>query len=758
NQGIDPLEWWHSFLVRWEHNPNFIDQIFNKKWSKFHEMWNNDWMDWWSAEWQSNAWFSWNPVTILAFDDDLATSILTVRMHSDQGIPTIYNLSPQVSIQSPGTTIVEDALAVFEAPTIDYYNTSIVTNPELLHFTWDFGDGTITSASSTMNHTWSTAGEYLVQVLVSDGEYTGTALLLVNVVNTLPQVITVSGPQNMTEDYIARFSVENNTIDSASDMGSLRFIWDFADGTFATGKTVEHAWAIDGFYNITVYAIDNNGAVTSKIHPIVVCEVNPCIKGPYNIQVFEGNFISYNMSFEDTILDQQALAFTWNIDGVNYSSPRLQTLLGVGYHSGTLTLTDADGNTDVDDILIYVDNVIPSVSIQNRVLYGPSMPVILTAYAMDDIRGMGDLVFNWTLNGTYTPIDTTMVDDGCVSVVTWEPGHSGNYEARVSVTDATGATVESQFIIYVTLDTDLDGVPDELEASFGLGSSGPDSDGDMLCDAYEINYTRTDPADFDTDDDLLWDGINPAVGTGEAYLGTDPRKNDTDGDGLLDGIEVFGWNISVQFLNGTIDNRTVTSDPLVIDTDKDRLTDYQEFLNHTDPRSADTDKDGKSDFLESEYANLVDTDNDGVSDIKETETGLIVRFSNGTSIRVFSNATNNDTDGDGLKDYEEWYPAGDGFITNPANNDTDGDGILDLAEGFTKVQEYGIRKKIVAGTTGYFYFYANFGSNLKNITVTFGATTAADKSADFHAIVKFQNQLVIDNSSAGSTYYFNASD
>ena len=148
----------------------------------------------------------------------------------------------------------------------------------------------------------------------------------------------------------------------------------------------------------------------------------------------------------------------------------------------------------------------------------------------------------------------------------------------------------------------------------------PDTDGDGLSDADEINIHGTDPNNPDTDGDGLNDGDEVNI------HGTDPLNPDTDGDGLTDGAEVN--------VHGT--------NPLLADTDADGLTDGAEINIHgTNPLDADTDGDGLSDGDE---VNVHGTD------------PLLA-----------------DTDGDGLSDSEEINIHG----TDPLNPDTDGDGEVD---------------------------------------------------------------------------------
>jgi len=98
-----------------------------------------------------------------------------------------------------------------------------------------------------------------------------------------------------------------------------------------------------------------------------------------------------------------------------------------------------------------------------------------------------------------------------------------------------------------------------------------DSDGDGLLDDIEDVYC-TDFNNPDTDNDTISDGVEDAnqkciVDAGE----TDPCNADTDGDGIPDGWEV-----------------TNSLDPLVeddasIDSDGDGFNNLEEYLKNTDP-------------------------------------------------------------------------------------------------------------------------------------------------------------------------------
>ncbi len=116
----------------------------------------------------------------------------------------------------------------------------------------------------------------------------------------------------------------------------------------------------------------------------------------------------------------------------------------------------------------------------------------------------------------------------------------------------------------------------------------------------------------------------------------------------------------------------VGSDPLVVDTDGDGLSDLDEARHGSDPRIADTDGDGLSDAEEvargTDPANQ-DSDGDGLSDGWEVAHGLNPLSATG------GDGAAGDPDGDGLTNLQEQSHGGD-----PRSSDTDGDGLSDGRE------------------------------------------------------------------------------
>ena len=234
-------------------------------------------------------------------------------------------------------------------------------------------------------------------------------------------------------------------------------------------------------------------------------------------------------------------------------------------------------------------------------------------------------------------------------VYTPAPGFVGMDTFTYTISDGHGGTATATVTIDApVVDTDGDGLPDELEKATG-----------------------TDPNDDDTDDDGILDGNEDKDHDGVVDPGeTDPRDNDTDGDGLQDGTEIGlttpqGDDTSTEVFIPDADPTTKT-DPLDVDTDDGGVQDGVEDSNHN----------GKVDPGERDPRNPVD---DQPSDQDSDGDGIPDRVEAGSC----TNPHEVDSDRDGLPDGEEdanHNGVVDSGETNPCNADSDGGGIPDGRE------------------------------------------------------------------------------
>lgn len=233
---------------------------------------------------------------------------------------------------------------------------------------------------------------------------------------------------------IVRFVVVGEDPDLAPD-GTLRFRWDFGDGTTrqtATG-TVEHRYARPGRYTVTVIAIDPQGAQSPPASlPLTVRNAPPTariqaepLEGPVPLRVaFEGR------GSRDP--DGSLVSYEWAFgDGTTAQGERVEHVYGTaGVFTATLTVTDEDGATATASVTIRVEEPKPQgrrlwevrlgVTPEGRYLFDPELLVVrpgdrvrwvcargcphtATAYALDGeiLWDSGSLAegerFEWTV-------------------------------------------------------------------------------------------------------------------------------------------------------------------------------------------------------------------------------------------------------------------------------------------------------------------------------------------------------------------------
>jgi hypothetical protein len=248
-------------------------------------------------------------------------------------------------------------------------------------------------------------------------------------------------------------------------------------------------------------------------------------------------------------------------------------------------------------------------------------------------------------------------------------------------------------------DTDEDGLSDETELKGYVVY--------RFKDDFPMSV-HSDPLNQDTDGDGLTDLVELRLGSNPEVFDSDTVLDD-DGDTLVNADEKIGYDITV---NGA--TRRVFSNPVIVDTDRDGLTDTFEREKGLDPGAADTDGDEARDWDElythGTKTNVSDTDGDGLWDghevsIHKTKPTYFDTDGEGLSdgqevfgwtysyrtmdggtveTRVTSNPLKDNSDTDGWNDATEKEKG-----TNPRSWDTDGDGTSDDVEASTFADLFG---------------------------------------------------------------------
>ncbi|MGE0787815.1 MAG: hypothetical protein AB7S26_19225 [Sandaracinaceae bacterium] len=164
---------------------------------------------------------------------------------------------------------------------------------------------------------------------------------------------------------------------------------------------------------------------------------------------------------------------------------------------------------------------------------------------------------------------------------------------------------------YLDLDSDDNGIPDEIEGTRDWDLDGTpdyadlDDDGDLVSDAKEIAGSPETPPDsdldgapnfrdVDSDNDRIMDGDEFGADSDRDGL-FDHEDLDSDGDGILDVDEAGDDDV---FSPPVDTDGDAIPDFRDDDSDNDGLSDAEELALGTDPRLADTDGDGVADLIE----------------------------------------------------------------------------------------------------------------------------------------------------------------
>ncbi|MCP3999666.1 MAG: PKD domain-containing protein, partial [Gammaproteobacteria bacterium] len=144
---------------------------------------------------------------------------------------------------------------------------------DTLSYSWDFGDGTGDSGVN-VTHVYPSRGEYVATLSVDDGfgsascsTHTDTANVKLN-----KAPVAVAG-KNMTV-------CQGNEVlfDGSSSIGeegeSLKYEWDFGDGTTGVGAKLAHTYQTGGAYEAVLTVNDLENTVCSASSDSIVVSVN----------------------------------------------------------------------------------------------------------------------------------------------------------------------------------------------------------------------------------------------------------------------------------------------------------------------------------------------------------------------------------------------------------------------------------------------------------------------------------------------------
>ncbi|MDC1395214.1 PKD domain-containing protein [Bacteroidia bacterium] len=217
------------------------------------------------------------------------------------------------------------------------------------NYLWSFGDGT-TSTERNPSHTYTTLGDYTVNLIITTKNACSTGKQEVDYVN-IGSILVAFEADNLTICNPADVLFTNNTVPSG-----LTPKWDFGDGSISNGYHVTHAYTATGTYTVKL-SIEQSPDCKAELTKTAYISVidNPFADFTLNDSTsckLPFTLISYDQSENKTSID-------WYLDDTQtgQSSPNAQIFTEYGSYKYKLVAKNQYGCTDEKEVNIKIEPV-----------------------------------------------------------------------------------------------------------------------------------------------------------------------------------------------------------------------------------------------------------------------------------------------------------------------------------------------------------------------------------------------------------------
>ena len=248
------------------------------------------------------------------------------------------------------------------APLTVQYDATATTDPDgdPLTYGWTFGDSTTGSGVSGF-HTYSTAGTYTIQLVVTDSRGNATSVsrsvLVTEPENALPNASFNAVPTTGAAPLSVVF---NATASNDSDGSIASFLWDFGDGDTATTAIANHTYTSQGAYIVTLTVTDNEGATDTATTAILVTALGNQVPVASFTADPTAGFPTLNVDFDasaSTDPDGSIVAYLWDFGdgGTGNGQTVSHAYTSSGTYIAVLTVIDDNGTpaSAVETIIVW---------------------------------------------------------------------------------------------------------------------------------------------------------------------------------------------------------------------------------------------------------------------------------------------------------------------------------------------------------------------------------------------------------------------
>ncbi|NIN33954.1 MAG: PKD domain-containing protein, partial [Gammaproteobacteria bacterium] len=274
-------------------------------------------------------------------DDGNFTVVLTVT--DDDGVTNSSTAIKTVLNQLPVASFTESAVTVYTSESI-VFNASASYDPDgvVVGYLWIFGDGS-NGTGVVVSHAYADDGNYTVTLTITDDDgSTDVTFSSKTVLNQAPTALFTESAETV---YTGETVTFNASASYDPDGVIVGYLWDFGDGSNASGIVVSHAYVNDGNYTVTLTISDDDGATDSTSAIKTVINQPPVAVFTESAEtVYTDNSVSFNASVSYDP-DGVIISYFWDFgDGSNSTAVIVEhTYVEDGNYTVVLTVVDDDG-------------------------------------------------------------------------------------------------------------------------------------------------------------------------------------------------------------------------------------------------------------------------------------------------------------------------------------------------------------------------------------------------------------------------------
>ena len=300
------------------------------------------------------------------FEGEYLVSITAV---APKGLTTTKTILIKINNERPSAELQLPEFA-YESENVSIKAINVIDSDfdmDKLQYQWtiDTGRGQTTLNGSETWYIWNNSGIFPITLIIYDDQYAiFTDTEFIEIKNIPPEanfLIELEDDDGIIfEDEILTFNACSSW-DTPNDKDKLKYYWDYGDGTYDYGLVCSHSYPNSGNYSITLWTVDDDGAVSKISKNITVLNKIPEVSiAEETVYLKEGMSYTFHTETNDTNTDLQRLKYSWSFGAEGWNA----TYTAVDDINETIyvNVSDPEGAMSSDKVNIIVSNVEPRLS------------------------------------------------------------------------------------------------------------------------------------------------------------------------------------------------------------------------------------------------------------------------------------------------------------------------------------------------------------------------------------------------------------